>query len=274
MSDRRHYERLSARPEKESMYAFLLTSVAINDVEPKPALWLGPTEITQDMAAVVRAYYERVNPISVAIEGGFRKQAMETLRLMPEASLNAPLDSDVEVAVQSITNGYRLELKCLEERSTADVLKRGTPFDDEGLFSRELCARVITATNDALGVPGYEATASYLNEGLPRGKNRMGLDRHHIRRAYDGRNKMWERIIRATARSPLGSPVSSIVTLTLADRATVSALDIVYAQARQHPKFSKHQGEDLAWAIHEDFDLNERIHRADSWLRAKRIAAV
>jgi hypothetical protein len=274
MSDNRHYERLAVRPEKESMYAFLLTSVAINDVEPKPALWRGLTAITQGMTPVVRAYYERYNLVTAAIEGEFRKQAIEALRFVPEASWSDPLDPKVEAAVRGLMNGYRWELKCLEERSTADNLKRDTPFDDEGRFSRELCARVITATADALGSPGYEATAGYLNGGLPRGKEEMGLDRHHVRRAYDGRNKMWERIIRATWRSPLGSPVSSIVALTLADRATVSALDIVHREARARPEFRRYRGEDLAWAVHSQFDLNERIHRADSWLRAKRTATV
>ena len=59
-----------------------------------------------------------------------------------------------------------------------------------------------------------------------------------------------------------------------ADCELLSALNVVYDHARSHSRFRKYRGEELAWAIHEDFDLNERIHRALNLLPPNRFAAV
>ena len=271
MSDNRHRDCLVTRPAKESRYAFLLMSFAINDVEPTLPPWSGPVKITQDMEPVVKAYHERWNPILAVFEDGFRKQAIEGLRRagVPETNLVAPLNSEAEAVIRDLTNGYRLELRYLSEKNASDVLQRNAPFDGER-YARELCARVITATGYALGSPGHEMTAKYLNAGLPSGER--GLTRHHVRRAGESCRKMWERLIRAIAGSSLGLPVSAIVELMDADRVTVGALDLVYRQARTRSEFRMRRGEDLAWAIHNQFDLNERIHRAACWVRAKRTA--
>lgn len=272
MSDTRHYEALTAKPTRESMYGFLLMGFAINDVEPKPPLWLGPVEKTQDMAPVVKAYYERWNPILAVFEDGFRKHAVEALRLagMPEANLTAPLSSKVETLVRDITNSYRRELKCLEERSTTGVLKRDAPIDDEGRFCRELCARVIVAAGRALGSPGHEATAKYLNAGLPPGKK--GLTRDHVGRATKSHDRMVERLIRATWRSAFATP-DSLALLMFADLELVRHLGAVYRHARVRPEFKTLRGVELAEAIHARFDLNEVVHRASGLPRAKLTAA-
>jgi hypothetical protein len=241
---------------------------AINDVEPKLPPWCGPVEITEDMRPVVKAYHARHNPTLAAIEDGLRKSAIESLRRagVPEANLIAPLNSEVESLVQELVEGCRLALRHRKESVTDDILQRDAPFDGEH-FNRELCARVIAATGRALGSPGHETTAKYLNDGLPYGK--QGLTRHHVLRAGGRWNKMLERIIKMTGRS---LPVSVLVELLVDDQVTVHALDIVYQYARARPEFRMHRGEDLARAIHNQFDLNERVHRAACWVRAKRTA--
>jgi hypothetical protein len=273
MSGRRRYDVSAARPARESLLGFQLVGFAINDTEPKPEPWWGRIEITQGMPLAVKAYWERWNSALAVFEDGFRKRAIEALQLagMPGAHLNAPLSSELEAVIRDITNGYRLELKQLGERSTADVLKRDTPFDDEGRFSRELCARVIVAAGRALGSPGHETTAKYLNGGLPSGKK--GLTRDHVGRANKSHDRMLERLIRATWRSSLATP-EMLAQLMFADRVTAHALDIVYRQARARPEFKMLRGEDLAWAVHTRFDLNERIHRAACWVRGDNPAAV
>jgi hypothetical protein len=272
MTDQSHYDRLVVKPERESYYAFLATGFAINDVEPKPPFWLGPVEITQDMAPVIKAYWARRNPILAAIQDGYRRHAIKALRLAktPGARLSGALSPEVETLVRDLTNGYHLELKFLEERATIDILKRNTPIDDEGRFSRELCARVIVAAGRMLGSPGHDATAKYLNRGLPSGKK--GLTRDHVGRGVKSHDKMLERLIRATWRSSLKSPLDLIVPLMLADRELVQCLDIVYRDARTRPEFKGLGGEDLAWVIHAQRDLNEMIHRAACWVRVESTA--
>jgi hypothetical protein len=272
MTDQIHYDRLVVKPERESYYAFLLMGFAINDVEQKPPLWLSPVEITQDMAPVIKAYWARRNPILAAIQDGYRKHAIEALRLAktPGAKLSGALSPEVEALVRDLTNGYRQELKCLEEGGTTDLLKRGAPIDGEGRYSRELCARVIVAAGRMLGSPGHDATAKYINGGLPSGKK--GLTRDHVGRVAKSHDKMLERLIRATWRSPLGSPPDLIVPLMLADLELVQCLAIVYRDARTRPEFKGLGGEDLAWAIHAKFDLNEMIHRAACRVRVESTA--
>jgi hypothetical protein len=214
----------------------------------------------------VKAYHARHNPTLAAIEDGLRKSAIESLRCagMPEANLTAPINLEVGTLVQELVEGCRLALRYRWESITDDILQRSAPLDGER-YNRELCARVIAATGHALGSPGHETTAEYLNDGIPSGK--PGLKRHHVMRAVGRWNKMLERIIKLTGRS---LPVSIIVELMWEDFVTVRALDIVYQQARARPEFRTHRGEDLAWAVHNQFDLNERIHRAADWVRAKR----
>ena len=271
MSDNRHYEALTAKPARESMYGFLLMGIAISDTELKPAPWWGQIKITQDTAPAEKAYCERWNPILAVFDNGFRKQAIEGLRLagVPEARLFSPLSTEVEALIRDLTNGYRLELKYLQERCTNDILKRSLPFDGER-FSRELCARVIVAAGHALGSPGHEATAKYLNGGLPPGEK--GLTRDHVGRATKSHDKMLERLIKATWRSPLATP-ASLAQLTFADIELVHHLDTVYRHARARPEFKRLRGVDLALAIHAQFDLNQRLHRAAGLPRAKLTAA-
>lgn len=265
MNDTRHYERLTAKPAWESRYSFILTGVAINDVEARPALWAGLLEETQDMPPAEKAYCKRWNPTLAAFEEAYRRRAIETLRLagMPEAKLNSLFDSKMEALIEDLARGYRSELKCLEEAPSNDTLKRGAPFDGER-YSRELCARVIQGTAYFLKSPGHETTAKYLNDGLPLGKT-GGLDRHHVRRAAESFNKMLERLIRATRNISL--PMSVLAELLFEDCITIGALDVVYQQARMHPKLRMYRGEELALAIDDQFDLNERIHRAADFVR-------
>jgi hypothetical protein len=262
MRDNRHYSCRITNPAR-SRYAFLTTGFAISGAEVPVPRWLGPIEITQDMTAVQKAFWERHNPSLSLVENDFRKSAIEHLRRggVPESNLVTPLKSDVEKLVALLVrserraNWYREQLEPDE-----DTYRRDRPFDGQNV-DRELCARVIGTALIARTGRGHEATAKYLNEGLAPGT--QGLDRHHVIRAFAALKRTWKR-----------SPRSGGLLYVLADCDLLDALDIVYTQARQHPKFSKYQGADLAWAIHEDFDLNERIHRADKWLRAKRLTAV
>jgi hypothetical protein len=270
MRDNRHYDCLVTRPAKESMCGFLLMGVAINDVEPTVPPWLSPVKITQDMEPVVRAYHARHNPVRVALEDGLRKSAIESLRrAVPEANLNGPLNPEAERLVQELVEGCRSALLCRDESVTDDILRRNAPFDGER-FNRELCARVIVAAGHALGSPGHEATAKYLNDGLPPGEK--GLTRDHVGRASKSHDKMLERLIRAAWRSPLVTP-DLLARLMFADIELVRHLDTVYRHARVRPEFKTLRGVDLALAIHAQFDLNERIHRAAGLPRAKLTAA-
>ena len=262
MSKTRHYSCHITKPAKGSRYAFLLTSFAISDAEPSLPLWHGPVEIAQDMPSSVKAYYARFNPTLAFVESGFRMSAIEHLRRagVPEANLIAPLNSDVEALVAKLIEKERLAGWCREQIEPDDTPRRNGPFDSENV-DRELCARVIGTALISQPGCGHEATAKYLNEGLPPGA--PGLTRHHVLRAY-------ETLRRYRRQSPRQNGFMSV----WADCELLSALNIVYEHARRHAVFRKYRGEELAWAVHEDFDLNERIHRALKMLPPNRFAAV
>jgi hypothetical protein len=262
MSKARHYSCRITNPAKESKYAFLLTSFAISDAELSLPLWHGPVEITQDMPRSVQAYYARLNPTLALVEGDFRTSAIEHLRRakVPEASLVAPLNSEVEALVVKLIERERLAGWYREQIKPDDTPHRHKPFDGQNV-DRELCVRVIGTALISQPGCGHEATAKYLNEGLPPGT--QGLTRHHVLRGFETLRKVWRR---SSHRSGL--------LYIWADCNLLNALDIVYEHARGHPVFRKYRGEELAWAIHEDFDLNERIHRAFKLVRANRFAAV
>jgi hypothetical protein len=126
-------------------------------------------------------------------------------------------------------------------------LGRQKAFDIENV-DRELCLRVIsTALTSQSG--GNEAAARYLNEGLPTGT--PGLTRHHVLRAFDACRKAWRR-----------SPCTDRWVYVFVDHDRLCALNVVYKQSREAPELRKYRGEELAWRIHERFDLNEYVHRA------------
>ena len=261
MSDTRHYEQLITKPAKESVYAFLVTSFAISAAEPSVPLWLGPVEITQDMARKHKAFWERQNYWLSLVDNEFRRSAIERLRRagFPEARLAAPLNSEVESLVMALVKGDRLANYLREQAEPVSTSRKSKPHDGQNV-DRELCARVIGTT--LIARPGgHEATAKYLNQGLPPGA--QGLSRHHVLRAFETLRNVWRR----------SSRNNGLVYLVI-DCDLLAALDIVYTQARAHPKFRKYRGEDLAWAIHEDRDLNEPIHRALKFVQAKRFATV
>jgi hypothetical protein len=261
MGDARHYDCLVTKPAKESRYAFVATSFAISDAEPSAPLWLGPIETTLDMSPIVKAFWERHNYWISLIENDFRRSAIERLRRagFPETNLVAPLNSEVESLVMELVKGDRLS-KCSRYQTELENTSRQSKSFDGQKVDRDLCTRVIGAA--LISRPGgHEATARYLNQGLPSGA--QGLTRHHVLRAFETLRRKWRR----------SSRNDGLVDLAL-DCDLLAALDIVYAQARQHRKFRRYRGNELAWAIHEAVDLNEPIHRALKFVQARHLAAV
>jgi hypothetical protein len=261
MGDTRHYDCLVTKPARESRYAFVATSFAIADAEPSVPLWLGPIETTLDMSSKVRAFWERHNYWLLLIENEFRRSAIDRLRRagFPEANLVAPLNSEVESLVMALVKGDRLSNCPRYQTELENTSRKSKSFDGQNV-DRDLCARVIGAA--LISRPGgHEATAKYLNQGLPSGA--QGLTRHHVLRAFETLRRIWRR----------SSRNDGLVYLAI-DCDLLEALDIVYAQAREHPKFRKYRGDELAWAIHEAVDLNEPIHRALKFVQARRLAAV
>jgi hypothetical protein len=212
------------------------------------------------MAPAVKAYYGRRNPMLSLVENEFRLSAIEQLRQagVPEARLAAPINPAVEALVANLVRGERLAAYN-REKIEPKTPARQTPFDGEDV-DRELCARVICTALISQPGCGHESTAKYLNEGLPPGT--QGLTRHHVLRAFDTGRRAWRR-----------SPCADRILHVLADCDLLNALNIVYEHARAVPKLRKYRGEELAWAIHEDFDLNERIYRASKLVRPGRFDA-
>jgi hypothetical protein len=78
----------------------------------------------------------------------------------------------------------------------------------------------------------------------------QGLTRHHVLRAFDSLQRTWRR-----------SPCKDRFLYFFIDHDRLNALNVLYDHARAAPKLRKYRGEELAWAIHEQFDLNESVSR-------------
>jgi hypothetical protein len=260
MTDNRHYNCFVTRPAVGSRYEFLLTGFAIQDAEPQVPLWMPPFEIGAELQSEARAYFSRWNVPLKAIEASWRSEAIETLRHtgIPSCNLVEPLGERIEGLVTELVIGRRSVLRLRQEAQLKPAAEQPLPFDGER-FDRDHCARVITAAYFNQSVRSNEATAKALNVGLSIGV--QGLTRHHVLRAVKTCRARWKR-----------SAYKKYILLLLSiDCDLVAALDIVRSQARNHAKFKKYKGADLAWAVHEEFDLNERIYRAHRILTADRV---
>lgn len=262
MADNRHYDCFVTRPAVGSRYEYLLTGFAIQDAEPRVPLWMPPFEIAAGLQSEVRAYFSRWNLPLKAMEANWRSEAIETLRHagIPNRNLIEPLGEKIEGLVTELVRGKRGILRLHDEALLKPRAEQPPPFDGER-FNRDHCARVITAAYFHRPVRSNEATAKELNAGLSLGV--QGLTRHHVLRAIKTCRARWKR-----------SAHKRYILLFLSmDCDLVDALDIVLSQARDLPKFKKYKGADLAWAVHEEFDLNERIYRAHGLLIADRAQA-
>jgi hypothetical protein len=226
VSGNRHYSCRITKPAKGSRYAFLLASFAISDAEPSLPSWLGPIEVTPNMAPVVKAYYGRRNTELSLIDSVFRTSAIQQLqRAFPEARLVAPLDPEAEALVKTLVKGERLAAWFREQIGPGRANRQDDVFDGDEV-DRELCVRVIGTALIAQSIRGHAETAKYLNDGLPPGT--QGLDRHHVLRALRTLQQSWRR-----------SPCADRFLYILMDCDLLNALNVVYEHSRAVPIASK-----------------------------------
>jgi hypothetical protein len=212
-------------------------------------LWFEPVEITPEMTTAVRRYYVRRNAELSLIDNAFRDSAMQQLQRagMPDERMCAPLDPEVEGLVKALVKGERLTAWFREQLEPDGPIRPDKPFDGHNV-DRDLCVRVIGMALIGQPARGHAATAKFLNEGLSPGA--QGLDRHHVIRAYKSLQESWRR-----------SPCRDRFLYILIDSDRLRALNVLYDHARAASKLRKYRGEELAWAIHEQFDLNESVSR-------------
>jgi hypothetical protein len=108
-----------------------------------------------------------------------------------------------------------------------------------------------------LNRPGPEAHCRYLNEGKRNGQTT--LTRNSIRAA----RKSFDRQLR-------GPGAHAVLAQTATDASRLEAMESLRLRAKDHPRFRRYQGAALAIAIHNDFDLNESIWRAQRRLALER----
>jgi hypothetical protein len=270
MTDKQHYESSFMKPPAGSLYAFHVVGFKILRFESQLQLppWSTIEAPPADASPMLANYIRRQNAALAKFDSAIEQDARAALAAQgyPDALLKEPISFETRCAIDALKAAMRNILRLKFTASYDESARAQERMAEQEKPDRVICIRVVHAAFRAFGGDNAEATAKYLNrEALEK-----GLTRHHVTNAVNAYRRRADILDPADAERAVFKDAATLaklkralaVTAEFEDIIVLKALDLVRAEARKKEQLERLRGAELARAIHEHFDLYERVQRA------------
>ncbi|WHO77467.1 hypothetical protein [Rhizobium leguminosarum] len=260
----KHYDTFLTMPPRGSRYEYFVASFTILNSEKHALPWDGesrlPPPALEKRELRARQRFDKTASIYAENRKQFAAKVLESLGV----SKDRHKDAHVCEVIDLIELGIRFSLQQAYGSDAGSSQQVSTKQDGDH-YPKAICWDVVTAANLVMGRPGPTALAKYFNELTHNSERGHGLEPDHIRRALNSHARWMAR------NAPCS--IAAFDNWACFARALYDglarqfrALLLIADQAADIADLKSLRGAALAEAIHKQYDLFERMDRAEQIL--------